>query len=225
MSTRKKAKYSIVNSPFFSFLAYQILNLYAKTVRVSIQNVEPVTAHLESGGRVLIASWHQRFFGGFYLPKVMKRNLCIMISASRDGSFISNVVKRIGWIPMRGSSSRRGKEALREMIEGVKALEIGGHIVDGPTGPPRVIKPGLLTIAQRSGAAITIAYVIYENPFVFNSWDRFMIPKPFSRVLLRFSSLEVIPEDLTEEEFEALRRRLEQTMIEEYGKSGISQNS
>jgi lysophospholipid acyltransferase (LPLAT)-like uncharacterized protein len=63
---------------------------------------------------------------------------------------------------------------------------VGGHIVDGPLGPPRVVKPGLISLAQRTGAAICPAYVSYENPWTFNSWDRFMVPKPFSRALLRF---------------------------------------
>jgi lysophospholipid acyltransferase (LPLAT)-like uncharacterized protein len=106
------------------------------------------------------------------------------------------------------------------MVQGIIENRIGGHIADGPTGPPRVIKPGLIALAQKTGAAISNAYVYYENPFVFNSWDRFMVPKPFSRVVLSFSPPLIVPEGMDGEEFDTLRGRIEETMIAEYEKEG-----
>ncbi|MEA3470432.1 MAG: lysophospholipid acyltransferase family protein [Thermodesulfobacteriota bacterium] len=200
---------------------YQLLNIYSKTVRVRFINPEILTDHLEKNGRIIIGSWHQRFFGGFYLPKKFKRPICIMISRSRDGDFIANVVRRIGWLPIRGSSSRGGKEASVEMVRGIIENRIGGHIADGPTGPPRVIKAGLIALAQKTGAAITNAYVYYENPFVFKSWDRFMVPKPFSRVVLRFGPLLFVPEKTETEEFENLRRGIEEELIAGYEKEAL----
>jgi hypothetical protein len=88
--------------------------------------------------------------------------------------------------------------------------------VDGPKGPPRVVKPGLILLAQKAGASICPTYVLYENPWVFNSWDRFMIPKPFSRATIRFGPLEPTPEEMTAEEFEEIRLRIERKMVEEY---------
>jgi lysophospholipid acyltransferase (LPLAT)-like uncharacterized protein len=221
MNLKKEAKFSILNSRLASFFVYQFLNLYSKTVRVRFENDEAIADHLEKDGRIIIGSWHQRFFGGFYLPKLFKRPICIMISRSRDGDFIADVVRRIGWLPIRGSSSRGGKEASAEMVRGIIEHRLGGHIVDGPTGPPRVIKPGLIALAQKTGAAITEAFVYYENPFVFNSWDRFMIPKPFSRVVLRFGPLVFVPEKTKGEEFEALRRGIEEEMIAGYEKEAL----
>ena len=101
-----------------------------------MENAAEVLEHVKRGGRFIMASWHQRFFGGFFLPKALRMRPCIMISRSRDGDFIAAVVRRIGWETMRGSSSRGGKEALREMVAGVIETRVGGHIVDGPTGPP-----------------------------------------------------------------------------------------
>jgi lysophospholipid acyltransferase (LPLAT)-like uncharacterized protein len=218
MSIRKKIKHAIANSRPVLYLVYQFLNLYSKTIRVRFENCESIFNHLNENGRVLIGSWHQRFFAGFYLPKKFQRPVCIMISQSRDGDFIADIVRRIGWMPARGSSSRGGKEAMKAMIDGIIETGIGGHIVDGPTGPPRIIKPGLIALAQQSGAAICNAYVYYENPWILNSWDRFMIPKPFSRVLLRFGKLEFIPEEMDAGEFEDIRQRIEKEMIEEYEK-------
>lgn len=139
-----------------------------------------------------------------------------MISQSRDGDFISDVVQRIGWIPVRGSSSRGGKNALEKMIREVLKQSIGGHIVDGPKGPPRVIKPGLISLAQQSGAAICPGFVSYENAWIFNSWDRFMVPKPFSRVLFRTGSLFFAAKDMDEYQFDLTRRNLEAELIKGY---------
>ena len=215
----KETKYSILNSSAFSLIVYWLLSLYAMTVRVRFENVEAVEEHVARGGRLIFSSWHQRFFGGFYLPRAFRKRICIMISQSRDGTFIANVVQRIGWAPLRGSSTRGGKEALDGMIEGVTKYQIGGHIVDGPTGPARIVKPGLISIAQKTGAVICPTYVFYENPWIAKSWDRFMIPKPFSRVLLRFDPFIPVPPEMTPEEFERLRRCVEETMIEEYRKA------
>jgi len=139
-----------------------------------------------------------------------------MISQSRDGDFIADVVEKIGWIPARGSGSRGGKKALRTLIDEIARTRIAGHIVDGPTGPPHAIKPGIISLAQSSGAVICPTYVFYKNPWIFNSWDRFMAPKPFSRVTIRFGPLEPVPEETDAGAFEEIRLQIERTMLEEY---------
>lgn len=197
--------------------AYWFLSLYAKTLRLRVENDDVFRRHLDTGGRVVFASWHQRFFGGFFIPRIYGSPHCIMISRSRDGDFVAGVVAHIGWRAIRGSSSLGGREALQQMIDALMQDRVGGHIVDGPQGPPRVIKPGLVSLAQRTGAAICPAYVCYENPWIFNSWDRFMAPKPFSRVLLRFDrELILVPPDLDESRFEQIRLRVETQMIKGY---------
>ncbi len=219
MNLGKEIKYYLINN-FLTSLAYQICNLHVKTTRITIEGEEIIREHVEKGGLVIFACWHQRFYGGFYVPRILKITPCIMISASRDGDFVSAVVSRIGWVPIRGSSSRRGKEALKEMIEGVKTYRVGAHIVDGPQGPPRVIKAGLITLAQQTGAAIIPGYIAYENPHVFGSWDRFMIPKPFSRVLIRIGPLEYVPQEpLGDEQFEKIRLAIEERMIRGYAEA------
>jgi len=196
---------------------YRLLGLYAKTLRLRVENDEVFMRHLEGGGRVVFASWHQRFFGGFFIPRIYGRPHCIMISRSRDGDFVAGVMAHIGWRAIRGSSSLGGREALQQMIDALMQDRVGGHIVDGPLGPPRVIKPGLISLAQRAGAAICPVYVSYENPWIFNSWDRFMAPKPFSRVLLRFDrELMIVPAELDENVFEQVRQQVETRMIRGY---------
>jgi hypothetical protein len=215
MALTKEIKYFLLLKLLIP-VVYLFLNLYTKTLQLKVENSEQVLEHVKRGGRFIMASWHQRFFGGFFLPRALRMRPCIMISRSRDGDFIADVVRRIGWEIIRGSSSRGGKEALRDMVAGVIETKIGGHIVDGPTGPPRIVKPGIIALAQKTGAAISPTCVSYENPWIFNSWDRFMIPKPFSGVLLRFGPLELIPAEMNEKEFEDCRLRVENQLAQVY---------
>jgi len=215
MAAAKEIKYFFLNTLLTSIIFY-LLDLYTKTLRVRFEGTEKIQKHLEKGGRIIISSWHQRFFGGFFLPRIFKWSPCIMISQSRDGDFISKVVRHIGWIPVRGSSSRGGKKALRVLAEGVIEHRIGGHIVDGPTGPPRVIKPGLISLARSTDAVICPGIVSYQNAWTMNSWDHFMIPKPFSRVLFRFGSIFSVPEIMSDDQFESLLKEMEDDLIKEY---------
>ncbi len=196
---------------------YFLLLLYTKTLRLRVENVQAVLAHREQCGPVILAGWHQRLFGGFFLPRLYGLTVPIMISRSKDGEFIARVVRHSGFLPVRGSSSRGGREALREMVDAIKQHGIAAHVVDGPTGPPRVVKAGLVSMAQRAKAAIWPVYLVYEKCWTFQSWDRFMVPKPFSRVHIRFSEEPVqVSSYLDGPDFEAVRKEIELRMIRTY---------
>lgn len=215
MSATRKIKYFLLNTLLTSII-FRLLDLYTRTLKVQFEGTEKIQQHLKNGGRIIIASWHQRFFGGFFLPQIFKWSPCIMISRSRDGDFIAKVVRHIGWIPVRGSSTHGGKEALRALIKGVAENRIGGHIVDGPTGPPSLVKPGLISLAVNADAYICPGVVSYEKFWSAKSWDRFMIPKPFSRVLFRFGTMFAVPENTSAGQFESIRKQVEDDMIKEY---------
>lgn len=102
------------------------------------------------------------------------------------------------------------------MVQEVLEHRVGGHIVDGPTGPPRIIKPGLILLARSANAAICPGIVSYKNAWIANSWDHFMIPKPFSKVLFRFGTIYSVPENMDDIQFESFRRELEDKLITEY---------
>lgn len=221
MGIVKDIKFFIAKN-FFISLGYHVCRLHAKTITVIPDGIERVQGHIAKGGTIIFACWHQRFFSGFFVPRIFGMNPCIMISQSRDGDFVSDVVARIGWVPVRGSTSRGGKQALQEMIAGVEKYRMSGHIVDGPQGPPQIIKPGLIALASQTGAAICPGYISYENPFIFNSWDRFMIPKPFSRVLLRAGDFIFVTRQLDEKAFEEVRLDVERRMIEGYAEADAS---
>lgn len=136
-----------------------------------------------------------------------------MISRSFDGEIIAGVAKHTGWYTMRGSSSRGGREALGDMIIKLKETGLAAHIVDGPTGPAGIVKAGAVRLANAAGAVIVPFYVSADRAWFFRSWDRFMFPKPFARVTIRFD--EIIPwKPLeNEDEFEIQRSTLENIML------------
>jgi lysophospholipid acyltransferase (LPLAT)-like uncharacterized protein len=135
-----------------------------------------------------------------------------MISRSKDGALVAGVARRSGWRPVRGSSSRGGRAALQKMITHLKRFRFAGHIVDGPRGPAGVVKSGVIRMALATGAVIVPFYVSADRCWIFNSWDRFLVPKPFSRVTLRFEQPLHLDNDLGSEDFEHQRRRLEAIM-------------
>jgi hypothetical protein len=117
---------------------------------------------------------------------------------------------------VRGSSTKGGKEALEELKRRALNGCTIGHIVDGPKGPFGEVKPGLLAIAQHSGMPILPAIVSSEKKWVFNSWDKFMVPKPFSRVIMMFDKETYVPDDIDGDEFERLRLSIQNRLYELY---------
>jgi hypothetical protein len=140
-----------------------------------------------------------------------------MVSQSQDGDFISEMITRLGWHAARGSSSRGGSKALRELVGCLRKGIAVGHIVDGPRGPFGEVKPGLLTLAQVSGMPIVPMVISPERKWVFRSWDRFMIPKPFSRVIIRFDGPVYVPRRLDEADFESERQAVQDRLRQLYG--------
>jgi len=199
---------------FLAPLAYLLLRLYLSLIRVRTLHEDALLHFLQTGRKVVAPVWHQRFLGVLgYVTKFRYLSLSIMISMSRDGDWIAPVVKWLGLRPVRGSSTRGGKEALAAMVQDLAQNQAAIHIVDGPRGPKASIKAGLIRLAQLSKAAIIPIYISVDRAWVTHSWDRFLIPKPFSRVFIRFGEPIDVPEQMDSEAFEALRREVEKKMI------------
>ena len=199
----------------FPYAGLFLVRLLSATYRIRIVDPENEQDILKTRGQVVYASWHQRFFPGFTFFSTRKP-IAIMISKSRDGEMAARAVNILGWRAVRGSSSRGGKQAL----ETIKIL-VGqgykvGHIVDGPQGPFGTVKPGLIRIAQYADLPIVPTITSGQNRWVFNSWDRFMVPKPFSRVIIRFGSPVYVPRDMGQGEFEQMQEHVAQDLKQLY---------
>ncbi len=100
------------------------------------------------------------------------------------------------------------------MIADLAENQVAVHALDGPRGPRGVVKPGLIVMAQSTGVPIVPVYISVDRAWVLNSWDRTLIPKPFSKVTVRWDKPISVPEHLNEEAFESTRKQIEQHMKE-----------
>ena len=195
-------------------LGYYLIRSYLSVIRIKIHNEEFFTRHVEKGGQAIAAIWHQRFFGVIgYAKKFSKLSPSAIISKSRDGELISQVAIRLGIRPIRGSSSSGGKEALEAIVNDLAVHRFAIHAVDGPKGPGQVVKAGLIRMAQLSGAPIFPVCIAVNRAWMLKSWDHFLIPKPFSQVLVHWGDPIFIPPEINTETFENLRLRVEERMI------------
>jgi lysophospholipid acyltransferase (LPLAT)-like uncharacterized protein len=209
----KKIDIILTSKPFTAFL-YRFIRLYSSSFQMSIENESPWLDHLRSGGRVLLCAWHQQFFGAIrHFQNYRDFKPGLMISKSKDGEIIAGVALRSGWEAIRGSSSRGGSEAMREVINRLEQTRLVAHVVDGPQGPAGVIKNGLVAIAHAADAVIVPFYVSADRGWYLKSWDRFLLPKPFSRVTIRFDDLLRLPPATDEAEFESQRKLVENIML------------
>jgi lysophospholipid acyltransferase (LPLAT)-like uncharacterized protein len=208
----KKLKFIIYTRPFIIF-AYYLIRVYSMTFRLKIENEERWKDLRAQGTPILLCAWHQQFFSAiFHFKTYSKFNPGLMISQSKDGDLISGVASKSGWHTLRGSSSKGGKQAMDAMIDHLKTHGFGAHILDGPTGPIGKVKAGGIKMALEAEAVVIPMYTSAENAWFFNSWDRFMLPKPFSRVFLTFGREIRFESTGSEKDFEARRQLLETAM-------------
>jgi len=133
-------------------------------------------------GPTVFAFWHRSLIACAY--KFRNLDIAILISRSFDGELIARTVELLGFKAIRGSSSRGGTVALRQMAEAYHQGHRCAITADGPSGPAMVAKPGTAQLAQLVGAPVGTFYALPLRAWQLKTWDRFLIPKPFSRVLL-----------------------------------------
>jgi lysophospholipid acyltransferase (LPLAT)-like uncharacterized protein len=126
---------------------------------------------------------------------------------------LADVLKRFGFDAVRGSSSRRGATALLELADVIARGGEAAITPDGPRGPAYVLSPGVIFLAQKSGADVLPMNFEFSSYWRLKSWDRFILPKPFSRVRLIFGERYRVAPTASDAEFEAERQRLEQQML------------
>lgn len=213
MKTKLK---KIITSRWLQLLLYYLIRLYSRTFRLTIENEEKWMTFFKNGGRVLLCTWHQQFFSAIrYFKNYQVYTPALMISQSIDGDIVAGVAELTGWYPVRGSSSKDGKQALVAMINRLKKTGLAAHVVDGPRGPIGKVKAGTIRLALAADAVIVPFYVTADRAWFFNSWDKFFIPKPYARVALRFDNMIDLSTPESEADFEAQRQKVEDIMIKE----------
>lgn len=193
---------------------YHLLQLWVRTLRFELDDRGDVVRSARQHP-FLFAVWHNRLL---LLPSVFRRYLserqaAALISASHDGDLLAAMVERYGYGTIRGSTSRKAASALLRLTE---VFAEGTHLVitpDGPRGPVYELGQGIIFLAQKCNAAIVPASMEYSSCWRFKSWDRFIVPRPFSRVRVIFGAPLQIAETSNPEEFENERLRLQEAVM------------
>ena len=181
------------------WLGYGIIRLIGPTLRVSVSYEDVAQHRLDQ--RPLVASfWHSCMIPATYIFRDL--GIRVMSSNSYDGEYMGRIIHKFGFVAVKGSSSRN---AVRALLGLRRSLEDGWTVaftLDGPRGPRHKVKPGPVALARSSGLALTMFHAAVDRAWVLNSWDRLVIPIPFSRVLVRVGKLINVPGNATDEEVE-----------------------
>lgn len=194
--------------------AVGLLRIWERTLRFDLDDRagiagKPVTQNY------IGALWHNRLL---VFPLVLRRFFpnrkgAALISASRDGDLLTDAIARFGFDVVRGSSSRLGASALLQLSD---TLAAGRDVVitpDGPRGPAYELGPGIIFLAQKTGAPVLPMNLEYSSCWRFKSWDRFIVPRPFSKVRVLIGQPQHVQSTTTNDEFEAERVRLQIAMM------------
>jgi lysophospholipid acyltransferase (LPLAT)-like uncharacterized protein len=190
-------------------LVWALLMVVGRTWRFEVLAEKGVTPafHGFTPGREIYCFWHQCVLAcAFYFRST---HATILISQSFDGELITRTLELFGYRAVRGSSSRGGGQGLiglqRVLDEGTPAI----FTADGPRGPVYRSKTGPVKLAQLTGAPIGSFHLQPEKAWTMRSWDRFQVPKPFTRIAVSWGHWTMVPEEATNEELEPLRDQLD----------------
>ncbi len=178
-----------------------------------------IEALLAEPRAVILSFWHNRIFlsGPFVYKNLLGKGLAITLlaSQSRDGELVSRVCKRWGVNTVRGSASRGGLQAMRAIHRAIKRQGSSPIMIpDGPRGPLYHFKPGVVVLAQMSQAPILPYGIAARKFWSLKSWDRIVVPRPFTDVAVVIGEPQMVPRHLAGEELEQERQRLEKLLID-----------
>ena len=203
--------------PIIFYILFPLVISILRLLLYSYRLVKVEGAELEkeavqkSGGKAVYCSWHQRLV--FHPRYISKKNVTVMVSQSRDGEFAARFINALGLGDVRGSSTRGGRGALKELTQMINDGKTnGGMVVDGPLGPARVSKMGAVILAKNCKAPIIPMMWGTDRCWVLSSWDRFIIPKPFAKIVYFHSRPIWVPENAEDDELEKYRKILDDSL-------------
>jgi len=195
-----------------SWLGPALVWLLGKTLRISWRGLENLQEVRKSGRKVIYALWHGRLLILTFAHRWQKVH--VLISQHRDGEFIARTVQRLGFVPIRGSTTRGGTQAIFQMISKIQDGYDIAITPDGPKGPPYKVQSGAIYIAQRSGLPIMPISTSAKKALRLKSWDSFLIPKPFSKTVIILGKPIYVKKESTDEELSGKIYELEQKLSE-----------
>src|SRR5262249_17553981 len=174
------------------------LLLYRATLRVQVRKREHYLALRERGVPILFALWHGRML--LPIQEHRRQGIVTMASQSKDGEIIAGWLTANGYVVVRGSTTRGGGQAFREMVRFVRSGRHAALTVDGPKGPPRVVQPGVVELARLTGAWILPITSSSARPRFLKSWDRYLLPRLFAKCVVLYGEPFSIEANLSDSE-------------------------
>jgi lysophospholipid acyltransferase (LPLAT)-like uncharacterized protein len=199
---------------------YWFIRLIGPTLRVCVSREEGAQETVDQRP-VIACFWHAGIIPATYICRHF--GIRVMSSNSYDGEYMGRIIHKFGFVAVKGSSSRH---AVRALLGLRRALEAGWTVafsLDGPRGPRHEVKPGPVALARSSGVALSPFNLALDRAWVLNTWDRLIIPKPFSRVLMRFGKLIVVPTDARDEDLEGYQQQLQNSLdrVQEFADKNV----
>ena len=205
-SRRKRAEVAAIAT-----LGYPVVRGLTSTWKWRVSGAEHVDAITAAGHRPILALWHGRILAA--TPYFQRRGIVAMASENFDGEWIARLLGKFGYRAARGSTSRRGPTALRQLVRDVKASGVA-FTLDGPRGPAEVAQPGAVWLAKATGQPLLPFHSEAASSWTMNSWDRTQSPKPFTTVAMAIAAPMYVPRDADEAALEESRLRLEQSLAD-----------
>ena len=211
MSSTDKPHFSLVQRlvlavvPRIVWACFNLLSLTWRYEVITEEGVNPVLYGKRSLPEIY-CFWHQCILPGMAYFRSSRSTL--LVSASFDGELITCIARIFGYDTVRGSSSRGGREAFLGLKQVIASGGSAIFTADGPRGPIYQTKMGPIKLAQMTGAPINAFHLEPEKAWVMRSWDRFIVPKPFTRICVSWAQWTCVPTDLPNEELEASRKQL-----------------
>lgn len=183
----------------------RLTGLSSKTIQLGADHLVPLH------GNYILATWHSNIYLSCWLLK--DRHYGSLTSQSRDGEFIAKVMEHFAFVPIRGSSSKGGARAVREMVKYLKGPHPVALTPDGPQGPRHKAQSGVILLAKMSGMPIVPwACDALDQWIAQKSWDQHKIPQPCTIMIHAFGAPFHVPSQLSREEMEAYCEKLEQAL-------------
>ena len=198
-----------------------MIRLLGPTLRVCVSREGGAPA-LEARP-VIASSWHACIIPSTYICRDL--GIRVMSSNSYDGEYMGRIIRKFGFVPVKGSSSRN---AVRALLGLRRALQEGWTVsftLDGPRGPRYKVKPGPVSLARATGVPLAMFHIAVDKAWVLNTWDRLIIPKPFSRAMMRIGKSIPVPADATDQDLERYQAELQASLdrVQQFADANVCQ--
>ncbi len=193
-----------------------VINIVLLTYKIQVKNANVLENYAKNGNQFIAAFWHGKMLIPWFFLR--KFHISALVSLSKDGEILSRILENWNYKIIRGSSHIGGKEALKLLEESIENGFSVAITPDGPTGPIYKMKPGTVVLAKKMNKPIFLISVCAEKSWFLKSWDKFQIPKPFSKIKLEISEPINIDANLNYDETDLFIKQLNERFLSEQRK-------